>query len=565
MFCRIKSNGKHDYLQIVKSKREGKKVRQQVIANLGRLDKLRESDSLDRLVESVSRFSENLMVLAAETRARKQKNGNKKVETRSIGLSMVCERLWRQTGCRDVLRDMLSQRRFDFDAERAVFMSVAHRLEVSGSDRSTRRWLDRRKIEGTENLSLHHVYRAIAWLGQQLPEDEQDDFSLVPRCVKDVIEEKLFARRRDLFSGLEIVFVDTTSLYFTGQGGRELGKRGKSKDHRPDCVQMVLALVVDKDGVPVCSHMWPGNTADVKTLVPVAKRLESRFGITDICVVADRGMISKKNLEEMEKMGWRYIVGARHRSSKEIRERVMTNQTPFFAVSMERAGKKDPLVLGVKDVWVSDEKEKEGAEPETRRYVVCHNQAQAVRDSETRKALVSDLEEKLKSDPKSLVSNRGYRRYTRVRGQAMEINLDKIEDEKQFDGIWILRTNDFTSAAGDIASRYKQLWRVEQLFRTTKSLLDTRPIFHRTDEAVRGHVFCSFLALVLRRELLECMEENNIKAEWADVVDDLASLEDVSVEAEGKRFIVRSAARGVTGAVMKCLGIRLPAAIRREN
>ena len=163
------------------------------------------------------------------------------------------------------------------------------RLVRSAADRSREDY----RIAGAEALELHHLYRAIAWLGKELPAQDQDNHTpFAPRCTKDLVEEQLFAHRRDLFSRLDLVFMDTTSLYFEGAGGQTLGRHGHSKDHRPDLPQMILAVLIDGDGRPVCSEMWPGNTANVKTLIPVLDRLRRRFAIGRICVVADRGMIS---------------------------------------------------------------------------------------------------------------------------------------------------------------------------------------------------------------------------------------------------------------------------------
>src|SRR5512133_3993943 len=145
-------------------------------------------------------------------------------------------------------------------------------------------------IAGADELALHHFYRAMAWLGEELDADQQTGATVfVPRTIKDVIEEQLFARRRDLFSELSVVFLDTTSLAFTGAGGETLGEHGYSKEHRPDLLQMIVAVVIDADGRPICSEMWPGNTADVSALIPVIDRLRTRFGIGRVCVVADRG------------------------------------------------------------------------------------------------------------------------------------------------------------------------------------------------------------------------------------------------------------------------------------
>ena len=163
-------------------------------------------------------------------------------------------------------------------------MTVLHRLMVSGSDRSALQWRRDQAIDGTEALDLQHLYRAMGWLGEALGEHEPDAPS--PRRVKDLIEEEPFARRRDLFSALDLVFFDTTSLFFTGNGGDTLGQYGKSKDHRSDCKQMVLGMVIDGDGVPVCSEMWPGNTTDVTTLDQVAQRVRKSWPRSSTSCVA---------------------------------------------------------------------------------------------------------------------------------------------------------------------------------------------------------------------------------------------------------------------------------------
>ena len=179
----------------------------------------------------------------------------------------------------------------------------------------------------------------MAWLGEELPQKEQDGRTpFAPRCLKDVIEERLFAHRRDLLTRLDLGFMDTSSLYFEGAGGRTLGRHGYSKDHRPDLRQMILAVLLDGDGRPVCSEMWPGNTADVTTLIPVIDRLRQRFDIARMCVIADRGMISAETVAELEARRL-YILGVRERSDKLVHELVLDHPAPFVPLMMKKRGK----------------------------------------------------------------------------------------------------------------------------------------------------------------------------------------------------------------------------------
>ena len=471
----------------------------------------------------------------------------------SIGPALIFERLWRETGCRDTVRSLLAGRRHRFDVERAVFLTVLHRLMVSGSDRSAMCWRRDQAIDGTDGLDLQHMQRAMGWLGEPLDPPGSD--GPARRRTKDLIEEALFDRRRDLSGNLDLVFFDTTSLYFTGLGGETLGRYGKSKDGRSDCRQMVLGMVIDGDGIPVASHMWPGNTADVTTLDLVAERLQARFGVGRVCLVADAGMISKRQVAAVEARGWDCILGARLRGTREVRDTVLGDSGPFETVEAERR-RPDPMELHVKEVTVGGDGEA------SRRHVVCRNPEQAAKDAATRAELLASLEEKLRSGAKGLIANKGYRRHLKAGKGALSIDRDKAREEERFDGMWVLRTNTELPAA-EVALKYRQLWMVEQIFRTAKSLLDTRPVLHRTDATICGHVFCSFLALVLRDELLRRMERAGVAAEWADILRDLNALTETVITHDGKRFAVRSAAVGVAGRIAQCVGVRLPKTVRR--
>src|SRR5262245_4552068 len=360
MYFRRKTSSGRVYLQIVESRREGDQVRQQVIATLGRVDELRASGQLERLLRSGARFAAKALMVSAAA-----DDTAIKVAVRRIGPALVFERLWEETGCRAVISALAGARGHKFALERAVFLTVLHRLFVSGSDRAADRWREDYAIAGIAGLDLHHLYRAMAWLGEELPAKEQDGRTpFAPRCVKDVIEERLFAHRRDRFTKLDLVFMDTTSLYFEGAGGQTLGRHGYSKDHRPDLRQMILAVLLDGDGRPVCSEMWPGNTADVTTLIPVIDRLRRRFDIARVCVVADRGMISAETMAELEARRLLYILGVRERSDKLVRELVLDDPAPFVPFTMSKRGKQADFAA--KTVMLAG-----------RRYIVCRNHQEA--------------------------------------------------------------------------------------------------------------------------------------------------------------------------------------------
>ena len=546
MFVRTQTNGSRTYLLIVDNVRVDGKVRQRVLHRLGRLDELRASGQLDVLIQSLSRFSEKLALLGAHVQG-------DSIVTHSarIGPALIFQRLWQACSIDSVLTALLKGRRFEFSVERAIFLTVLHRLFAPGSDRAAEKWKDDYAIQGTGDLGLHQLYRAMAWLGEVLPKDQQDGATpFAPRTNKDLIEEALFARRRDLFSDLDIVFFDTTSIYFEGEGGETIGQRGHSKDHRPDLRQMVVGMVLDQNGNPICSELWPGNTADVKSLVPIVERLKIRFGIGSVCIVADRGMISAETLAEVEKREWKYILGVRMRSSTEAKA-VVARAGRYAEVHPKSDDRNDPSPLKVKEVWVED----------ARRYVVCVNEDQATKDRHDREAVVASLRDALGHGDKSLVGNKGYRKYLLAGGQQFAVDEDKIQEEARYDGKWVLTTNT-DLPTHEVALKYKQLWMVEDVFRSMKSLLDTRPIFHKRDETIRGHVFCSFLALLLRKELQDRLARKEWKLEWADVVRDLDNLNEMKIAINDKSFVFRGQTSGVAGKVFQACGVALPPVLR---
>jgi hypothetical protein len=430
-------------------------------------------------------------------------------------------RLWSELGCDVAIGRLLTGRKYAFSVERAVYAATLSRLFFPGSDRTSDRQARDFRISGAEGLSLHHLYRAMAWLGEE----------------RERLEEELFFANRDLFSSLSVVFFDTTSLYFEGRGGESLGQKGYSKDRRPDEAQMVVGVVMDGEGRPIACPMWPGNTTDAATIVPVATSLRERFGVSDICIVADRGMVGAQNAEKLTALGFPYILGVKMRLEKRAMAEVLSRAGRFRTVSGN---------LRVKEV-------RRGG----KRYVVCVNPEQAEHDRMSREAIVSDLQAKLKRGASSLIGNSGYRRYLKM-GAKPEIDWERVKTEERYDGRWVLTTTADLSAE-EVALKYKELWRVERIFREAKDTLSTRPIYHKYDATIAGHVFCSFLALLLMHELKRRVD---FPYEWKQLKQDLEAVYEIEVADDGKRWLLRSPLEGIAGKVFKAVGVAAPPTAR---
>ncbi len=546
MFIRTQTNGDRTYVMLVENERVEGRLVQRVLHRFGRLDELQASGQLDGLLRSLGRFADKLVVLDAHA-----KGETRSTHTTCVGPGLIFERVWRDCGLPEVLHHELVGRHFDFPVERAIFLTVLHRLMAPGSDRAAERWQQDYALSGTEALGRHQLYRAMRWLGAPLPAAEQTAATPCgPRTRKDRLEEALFARRRDLFNQpWQLVFFDTTSISFEGAGGEAIGQYGHSKDHRLDRRQMVVGLVLDEEGRPVCTELWPGNTTDVKTLISIVERLQQVFHVRDVCVVADRGMISTETIAAIEDRGWFYVLGVRMRSSSEA-QAVVEDGCRFTTVFPRRTGSHDVAPLPVKDVTVGD-----------RRYLVCLNEEEARKDAHDREAIVSALRTALAQGDKALVGNKGSRRFLTTHGTRCTIDDAKVETDARDDGLWVLRTNT-TLAPRDVALAYKQLWMVEAIFYSMKSVLETRPVYHQRDDTIRGHVFCSFLALLLRQELQRRLAAKDWSPEWAHVVHDLDQLHETTITIHDHDYIVRSETKGTVGKVFQACGVAIPPALR---
>jgi len=266
-------------------------------------------------------------------------------------------------------------------------------------------------------------------------------------------------------------------------------------------------------------------------------------------------MISKETIQKLEYMSppVNYILGVRMRKLKEVREEVLKDGGEYLEIFGERQRSKDPSPLKVKEVWVED-----------RRYIECYNAEQARKDAASRQAILEALEEKLKRGDKVLVGNKGYRRYLKTpeRGSHFTIDEEKAQEEERFDGLWVLRTNTDLPAQ-EVALKYKQLWMVEHVFRSVKSMLQTRPVYHKYDATIRGHVFCSFLALILVKELQSQLEARGLKLEWKDVLRDIEKLQEVEIDFSSQRFFLRTELRGSCVDILRAVGMRIPSAVRQ--
>ena len=525
MFARVKkvktAKATHEYLQIVSNYRENNKVKQKVIATLGRLDKLQETGEIDGIITSLARFSSEYTIV------QNVRNGSVKAKwAKTWGPMLVFEKLWKAAGLDEIIRQCVAGSKSRFDVERAVFASVCHRLLKPGSDLGACRWLRNMYTEGFDGLELQHLYRAMDVLADYQPK----------------IEKALFNRNRDLFDyAVDLVFFDTTSTYFEGTGPEGLAAYGHSKDHRPDRKQMVIGVLMCRKGYPLSCQFWEGNTADAKTLGRVIDLVKRRFRLKRVAVVADRGLMSVKNLVDLEHAGMDYIVGVPMRRYVDVKKEVV--EAPgFYQARSPSFWFKEVLLNGC-------------------RYVLCYNEEQAVKDRLTRENIVQKLRDVLKEQgPNNLVGNKGYRKFLTFQRDTAKIDGAKIEQDARFDGKFVLLTSlpSKTLDTEEVAVSYKRLWQVERAHRDLKSLLEMRPVFHQRCHRIQGHIFCNFLAFYLKIVLQNKLREKGLHLPWDEVLTDLDAFRAIHFQWDDREYLLRTEFQGCAYGVFQAAGVKPP-------
>ena len=541
MFVRLKTVHAHQrtyqYVHIVENRWDQGQVRQRLVASLGRLDQLQASGNLRRVIEGLVAQCPQVKLREAQQEDRLQVESD-----RLWGPVLIFERLWQELGLEAFLGELARKGRFNFDLERCAFALVLQRLLAPGSDRRGAEWIRTVEGRGFEALRLPHFYRTVGWLGRR----------------KDRIEQHLYERGRDLFNeGLDLVFFDTTSRYFEGRGWEGWAKLGKSRDHRPDHLQLLLGVVMRRDGVPVSCEIWPGNLNDTRTVVPILEGLKQRFRIRKVVLVCDRGMVSAANLKAIRQAGYDYIVGMKMRRLLEVREHVLKRAGRYREVKHN---------LWVKEVWVGQ-----------RRYVVCLNPERAEKDRQDRQAILEKLQAKLASGGvKKLIANRGYRRFLKVTPGVATIDEARVQPEEKYDGQYVLRTTTDLPAS-EVAEAYKQLSWIERLWRELKEVVEVRPIYHhQKKDNVKGHIFASFLALylgaTLRRRLDTLrrqehpdeareggsVEPPRLPIRWEKLLEDLSQMRAIRVQLDQERYLMRAELQGHAHEVFRAVGLRPP-------
>jgi transposase len=537
MYIRVTKNQRgHAYYHLVESYRQEGKVKQRVLLSLGRV----EENKLEELAEAINKHLEtaNIFNLAKEIDID---------STYILGPLLVLERMMDQLGITEILRKLRADhKKLQFDFQKVVFTQVCSRFikPVSKLDLYDN-WLERLYPGMIDhNTELQHIYRSLDLLARH----------------KEEIERFLYQWEKDLFTiNVDVVLYDLTTLRFesTREDMDDLRRFGYSKEMRSDCTQIVLGLLTDTNGVPLCFEVHPGNTFEGNTLSGIVEKMQKKFSIRRFIFIADRGLFSFANLEHIRESQGEFIVGLKMGSlEKEVQE-------DFYQLE--------------NFTWINDELAVYETRVREDRCIITWSKSRADRDKRTREDIIEKIKKKIVADKKKakkLITNRNYKKYVKIQGDDQcELNHKAIAQEASKDGFFGVITNVTSMSPAEIVANYKQLWKVEDAFGEIKGTLKTRPMFHWTDQRIIGHLVLCFLAYLCEAHLTNALRESYDMLEKKSInkktiksrplttvraMDELAQVMAVPVKVRKETIWVRTDIPNNAASLMKAIGMRIP-------
>jgi Transposase DDE domain len=522
-----------------------KRAEARVVHNFGRADQL-DRAALQRLVNSINRVLNEGEAVASTTPA-PSISAIEIDRVFELGVVLAARSLWEDLGIGAAIRRCIAAGELTAPHEAALFAMAANRLDVPGSKLAcATRWLpDVAFLPDAAGLGVDQLYRALDFLA----------------VWSDRIEREVFLKTADLFRlDVDLIFYDTTTAYFEIDeadeqpeewGGRlfaPLRRRGHSKEGRDNQPQVIVALAVTRDGMPVRSWVLPGDTADVSTVARIKDDLRA-WQLGRCVFVGDAGMYSADNLAALSRGLGRYILAVPMRKIKEIEVEVLT-----------RPGRYKPVAdnLQVKEVVVGEGERR-------RRYVLCLNPEEAERQRLHREQVLAELAAELNllreredDHPKAactLLTSRRFGRYLSADYLGRpRLDAAKVKATEKFDGKFVVITNDDTLSAEDVALGYKAGWIIESCFRRMKQTgLEVRPMFHWTPRRIEAHVRLCVLALQVQRAA-----EIRCSLPWSWIAHELAALKAVRYRAGERTIVQRTKITDGLGEILKKVGISMP-------
>jgi transposase len=541
MHIKITKSKNFKYLRVVRSFREGDKVRHEEFLNLGRLDLLENSPSFKKIISKLA-----TMV------GIKTQNIHACSEARILNWGYVAyKKLWSKFKLDEILstvQSKLGKSQYNFNSA-CFLMVIQHLLSPTSKLGSYRA---QHHYAGLPHVGLNHLYRSLDILSEG----------------KEVIESHLFQMNRDLFNmKIDVVFYDVTTFHFESVKQDGLREFGFSKNAKFNEVQVVLGMLVDCDGRPVGYELFPGNTFEGKTLETALESIEKRFGIRNIIIVADRGINSKLNLKQVSDKGYGYIVASRIKSMPEKLQAQILNDKEYAKLREDETSGivKYQIIDYVNQFKIKVEncddvthKSKYILVELPEKLIVTYSDKRAQKDKADRERLLEKAKYLLKDKSKIRSSNkRGGKKYLKeIKKADWELDCELIENDAKWDGYYGIQTSEKNLSAEHILGAYHTLWRIEESFKIMKSTLEVRPIFHWTEKRIKGHFVVCFMAFLLERTLEIKLKNAQLSASVQNIRDALNSMQLAELELQNEKIFIKTKSDGLGAKILRCLKIQ---------
>jgi transposase len=472
---------KYPTLQIVEGIRDGKKVIQRTVAHLG---VVKCKKDLERLKDLADKLIQRLEKEGLEIDPKVELKELKHKQTIYDGFGLVVDRLMTLTGFDKIIQSAQGKRQFDLSE--IIKLILVQRFDLPSSKLRT---YERQQEHGFDGIDLQHVYRSMDAIA----------------CLDGAIQKKAFDAVCSASGGIvDCFFFDVTTLYFESVTQDDLRDFGFSKDQKHHSVQIVLALVVDSQGLPIAYEVFKGNLGETKTLVPVLENLRNRFSINNVTVVCDRGLASQPNVEALQGAKFHFVIASKLRS---MSKKLKINDPSAYHLLPGQETVPEEERIRFRTI--------EHPQYADTQLIVTYSPSRAKKDKEDRERLIDKLKQKLSdstSSIKKVISNSGYKKYTNVKeGSLLMLNEQAIEEDAKWDGFHGLAvSNSAQLSVGQALARYRDLWQVEEAFRIAKCTLKTRPIFHWASHRIKTHVLLCFMNLFFERFLEWLLRKNNV-------------------------------------------------------
>jgi len=540
-------------VRIVENYRKNGKTYQRVIANLGSIKTLKKD--MDNVIKGLARICEreDLNVENLKTK-----------EAPRYADILLARHLWKELGLDKLINGYMSHTEAEMPVELISFLMVANRLIDPKSKLAVSSWYKEKvylpELEDTD-FAPHEFYRSMDYLEK----------------MKEDIEKDLYYEVCDLFTlKLNLVFYDTTSSYFEGEGP-SLAKHGKSRDHRPDKRQIVIGLLVTDEGIPIAHKVFEGDKADKATVIDTINDLKKRFGLKRVIFVADRGMVSQANLDYIKEQGFSYIVTLKKRRLNEAKEAI---EATFADLEEKRKNYEQEKKKGSekekeeeKKLVFSEYRAKDGP-----RCLVCLNPEKRKDDKIYREKRIEKGKRNLEKIKRSVETgqlknrekilkkatlaldktNRKYFSYSSSKDGLFFYSLVKevLQKEERLDGIFIIKSTAYDLSAEELIRQYKNLTGVEKAFKEIKDFLRLRPIRHHEDNRVRAHVFICVLSYLLEKILEKKMRQTHLMITAREALDRLDDIRVAKNEIAGKVFLCPVESQTRHKEVLSAVGIK---------